>query len=454
MEQNTTIYNERYFMNKLVAKTFCPIPWIFQAIRTNGDVRVCCQANVTPNRGVIRKDDGTAYNAAVDDLNESRNAELMKTIRKNMLNNKWSEECGRCQNEEENGLTSRRQYENVQWKFKLIDALKTTNHDGSIDVEKSPVKYYDLRFGNFCNLKCRMCGPSDSNSWYEDWIKVNNKQTFEDTSGTITIENINNKLVAKDFDWPKSETFWNQLEQNIQNLQHVYFAGGEPMLIDRHYDFLQKCIDGGYADQILLEYNTNGTTLPTRVINLWKQFKEVRLGVSVDGMGKILEYQRHPVKWSKILKNLQTIDNLPDNIKAWLAFTVTPYNVDHMIDFMKWKIEESGFQKINNSSIKPIITHHVCHQPYHLNIRVLPQEYKEEITKKFNNFVDWIETQNFEKKYLYAAKGIRNGVCNYMNSESYHNEWWHYFVKYTRNLDKIRNEDINIVVPELGKYFG
>ena len=142
-------------------------------------------------------------------------------------------------------------------------------------------------------------------------------------------------------------------------MEHVYFAGGEPMLIERHYEFLQKCIDSGYAENIMLEYNTNGTTLPPRVVKLWEQFKEVRLGVSVDGMDAVLEYQRYPVKWSKVLKNLKTIDALPNNIKAWLAFTVTAYNVEHMIDFMKWKVEESGFKKINNGGVKPIITHHV-----------------------------------------------------------------------------------------------
>jgi hypothetical protein len=49
-----------------MSKTFCPIPWNFQAIRANGDMRVCCQANVTKNQGVIRHDDGTAYNAGRD----------------------------------------------------------------------------------------------------------------------------------------------------------------------------------------------------------------------------------------------------------------------------------------------------------------------------------------------------------------------------------------------------
>ena len=433
-------------------KTFCPIPWIFQAVRSNGDIRVCCQANVTKNRGVVRKEDGTAYNAGTDDLSEARNARLMKDIRKNMLSSKWSSECGRCMQEEEAGLTSRRQYERVQWKFGIVDALKNTDKDGSININNSPTRYYDLRFGNFCNLKCRMCGPSDSNAWFEDWIKLTGKNTFNDTSGEITIEEVNGKLCAADFDWPNSEMFWTQLERNIQHMEHVYFAGGEPMLIERHYEFLQKCIDSGYAENIMLEYNTNGTTLPPRVLKLWTQFKEVRLGVSVDGMGAVLEYQRYPVKWNKVLKNLNTIDKLPNNIKAWIAFTVTAYNVEHMIDFMKWKIQESGWTKINNSSIKPFITYHVAHNPPHLNIRVLPEKYKNNVTQQFDNFIQWCEDEQLDKKYVIAAKGIRNGVCNYMNNDNYYSDHWQDFIKYTNNLDKIRNEDIKNIVPALKEF--
>jgi len=430
-------------------KTFCPIPWIFQAARSNGDVRVCCQANVTKNKGVVRKTDGTAYNVAVDDLSEARNAELMNTIRKNMLSSKWNEECGRCKQEEENNLTSRRQYERVQWKYSILDALKNTNSDGSIDTNKSPIRYYDLRFGNFCNLKCRMCGPSDSDAWYSDWIELTGKTSFSDTSGEVQIQKVGNKLTATDFDWPNSEMFWTQIERNIPNIEHVYFAGGEPMLIERHYEFLQKCIDTDNAKNILVEYNTNMTTLPPRVIKLWKEFKEVRIGASIDGMEAVLEYQRYPVKWNKVRKNLDTLDTLPKNIKAWIAFTVTAYNVEHMIDFMKWKLQESNWIKINSSAIKPIITYHVAHHPQNLNIRVLPDAHKDRITQKFDNFVQWVETQNLDKKYAISAKGIRNGVCNYMNSDSYHEKHWNEFVSYTQSLDKIRFESINNSIPSI-----
>jgi hypothetical protein len=435
-----------------MSKTFCPIPWIFQAARPNGDVRVCCQANVTKNKGVIRKANGAAYNAGRDNLEESRNAEMMQQMRLNMLNGVWSEECGRCQREEESGLVSRRSYELEQWDYTIEQALEETSADGSIDVETTPVRYYDFRFGNFCNLKCRMCGPTDSSAWYEDWIALTGKNTFSDTSGEVTINFVKNKLQTNEYDWPSYEPFWQALERNAKNIEHVYFAGGEPMLIERHYDFLERCVDQGVAKNIVLEYNTNCSTLPTRVLRLWEQFKQVRVGASVDGMGAVFEYQRHPAKWEKTLKNLRTVDALPTNIVGWLAFTVTAYNVNHMIDFMKWKLTSSDFVKINSTKRRPIITYHVAHHPKHLNIRVLPNEYKQFLSLQFKEFVEWIKENNFNEDVQRQANEIASGVITYMNEESYYTEYWNEFVEYTQKLDSIRNESIFEVEPKFKEY--
>jgi len=254
------------------------------------------------------------------------------------------------------------------------------------------------------------------------------------------------------FNWVENEQFWVQLEANIHNIEHVYFAGGEPMLIERHYEFLDKCIAADAAKNIVIEYNTNMSTLPGKVTKLWTKFKQVRVGASVDGMGAVVEYQRYPVKWEKIHRNLLILDQLPSNIVGWLAFTVTVYNVTHMIDFMKWKLMESGFKKINSSARRPILTHHVAHHPKHLNIRVLPDEYKAEVTKKFEEFVEWAEASEFPKRIKSEAKIIANGVTNYMNSESYYDKHWNEFVEYTIKLDEIRGESFLDIVPDLEKY--
>lgn len=436
-----------------MTNSFCPIPWIFQAVRNNGDIRVCCQANVTENQGVVRKADGAPYNAGRDSMEEARNADLMKEIRKNMLQGKWSTECGRCKQEEESGLNSRRQYELENWKFSLNDAKLVTHDDGTISSPE--LEYYDLRFGNLCNLACRMCGPTDSHTWYEQWIDYHGGMTYKDTHGIVKLErNEKGRLYTEDYDWHNSESFWKQIESNIPNIKHVYMAGGEPMMIERHYEFLQKCIDVGQSQKMILEYNTNMTNLPNRVLNMWTKFKQVRVGASMDGVGDIVEYQRWPLKWSQAYKNLQKLDHYAqehNNIMAWLACTVTAYNAFHIPDFMRWKLEESGFKKINSTFRRPIITHHVAHGPTRVNVRVLPKTIKDDLVSKYSSALKYF-SENHTKNIVDNAEMILNGISKYALSGQYDDKL-NEFIKFTRYLDSARNQKIIEIVPELRSLF-
>tara|TARA_B100000123_G_scaffold270795_1_gene249302 strand:- start:389 stop:1711 length:1323 start_codon:yes stop_codon:yes gene_type:complete len=438
-----------------MSKTFCPIPWNFQAVRNNGDIRVCCQANVTENQGVVRHKDGTPYNAGKHSMAQARNAPLMKIMRKNMLNGVWSDECTRCRQEEEVGLNSRRQYENQQWKYDIKDAQRVTKEDGSIDTEEAPAVYYDLRFGNLCNLQCRMCGPTDSHTWYEQWTEYHKEEGFKDTHGYVKLNrNSKGRLETNDYNWHGSKSFWTNIEKNLDNIRHVYMAGGEPMMIERHYEFLEKCIKKDVAQNILLEYNTNMTTLPDRVMEMWKSFKEVRIGASIDGYGDVLNYQRFPIKWEQAKKNLDKLDLFAQenkNIMCWIAFTVTVNNVFHLPEFIKWKVSSSGWKKINSTLRRPIITHHVAHGPKRMNIKILPPKIKEDLEKYYESWKNVYRGEFDELRQEKACK-ILDSVLQFAKSEDY-SDSLQSFVNFTKYLDKTRKQDIRKVVPRLKELF-
>ena len=432
-----------------MSDTWCPIPWNFQAVRSNGDLRVCCQANITKDRGVLRKSDGSTYNAARDNMDESRNSDLMRSIRRNMIAGVWSEECGRCRSEESSGMVSRRMYEHDRWSLRLEDVASQTAEDGSIKVENFPITYYDLRFGNLCNLACRMCGPQDSTGWYDDYNKLEGKDWFIDTHGREQMTKHNGKWISHSYNWHNSDSFWHQIESNADAVQHVYMAGGEPLLIERHYEFLERCIDNGAASNMTVEYNTNMTSISTRALDLWSHFKQIQIGASIDGYGKVFEYQRYPASWDKVWRNIQKVDQASDNIKAWFAYTVTAYNVLHMPDFMRWKLETSGLKKFNNSALQPIITYHMAHLPYELNVRVLPKMVKNMVMHKFDQFLEWLELAGYSDIVVKNANDIKNSVCGYMNAAHTYRKDWNTFKSVTDNLDKIRNQSVLDIIPEL-----
>jgi organic radical activating enzyme len=431
------------------SQTFCPVPWNFQAIQNNGAVRVCCQMNVTPEKGTLIKDDGTPYNAGVDKLEDARNAQLIKDVRAAMLKGEWHKNCGRCQREEQAGLNSRRSYELNQWPLRHKHVLRYTDEDGTIDQQKQKIVSYDLRFGNMCNLSCRMCGVEDSHTWYNDHVAITGETSWRDTHGVVTLEkNQKGRWYTNAYDWHHSDSFWEQMDANMTNMKHVYLAGGEPMMIERHFEFLQRCIDTDNAYHINLEYNTNMTNIPDRVLKMWTHFKRVSIGASVDGMGAHLEMQRYPAKWSHIEKNLRKIDELPSNIYAWISCTVTNYNIFHMPDFMHWKLEQ-GFKKINIFDKSPIMSYHMCHRPWSATITVLPQEIKKQVVEHYESKRGLFDKYDSNTKF-HANKQL-DAILKFMNNHDDSNQF-RQFLEWGTKLDKLRGQNISDLEPVYKPY--
>jgi hypothetical protein len=226
------------------------------------------------------------------------------------------------------------------------------------------------------------------------------------------------------------------------------------MMIERHYEFLQKCIDAGQSKKMILEYNTNMSNLPNRVLDMWTQFKQVRVGASMDGFGATVEYQRWPLKWTQAYKNLQKLDEYAQrnpNILAWLACTVTAYNVWHIPRFMKWKLDNSGFIKINSTKKRPIITHHVAHGPKRVNIRILTPELKQELATYYEQCIADFKRE-YSEEISKNAETILRGILKYAEGADYSDKLPE-FVKFTKYLDQARGHSILDIAPEYKRLF-
>lgn len=461
--------------------TFCILPWINISTRANGDLRVCCHANQGPTRGIYKKEDGSNYNLHRDNITDAINSPLAKDIRKTMMEGNWHSECIRCLREEKAGMKSRRINDGERFEDHATeeDVTPFTQADGTIDTSKIDQTYYDIRLGNFCNLKCRMCSPMDSSAWYDDYNKMYNKEEFWDTHGTVKMfKNEKGKFTTKDYDWVHKDHFWENLEENVSGMKHVYLVGGEPLIIERHYEFLQHCIDAGHAEHITLEYNTNLTNIQPRALEMWGQFKQVQFGVSIDGIGDTLEYVRNPLKSSLLEKNLKRLDDYgveAGNYIAWLSFTIGALNAFHLTDFIDWKLKQEFkvISPIVKNNPKPFANVHPIHKPNELSTRFLPLEVKDMVRDKWEayrtNFKRNIaHTLDYDK---YAETSIRGtGKIKTANmfwavekmdklidsniKFMYDEDWFteennKKFWEYNSGLDNIRNESMESKLPEL-----
>lgn len=438
--------------------SFCALPWIHMATRPNGDARLCCVTNASGAStgdhevGLVRKEDGAPANFGRDTPLSAWNNNYMKSVRKTFLEGNIPASCTKCFEEETNGVVSKRLWEMYEWNRDNLDfaqLIKDTQEDGTVP---EVIRYFDLRLGHTCNLKCVMCSPHDSSRWVQE-----NAELVSRTKSPIVIKQI--EWNDKQFDnyWYEKEEFWEQIYNQIPNITQLYFAGGEPLMIKEHKKFLLEIIKRGYNKQISLRYNSNGIFVNQEIIDIWAQFKQVRYAFSIDAITDRNNYIRYPADWKQIEESLWMMDNSPDNIHCAIACAVQILNIGHIIDFAKWKLSQ-GFKKINKFKLDDyttgggIINLHLLYIPTFLSARLLPLEDKLKLQQQFIEFKQWLwdnytQDDNFWNVNPYGWKRWES-ILKFVMAED-HSHLLPDFKEYINNLDNMRNLNSKQIFPEL-----
>ena len=407
-------------------------------------MRVCCTANassVGPTNdkkhggqvGILKTDDGKPNNLNVSDFETAWNSDYMKNVRKQMLNGEMPPSCLKCYKEEAAGHNSKRMWETAYWseRVDVKTLIENTAEDGSVPPQ---LAYIDLRFGTKCQLACVMCSPHDSSGWVKDWKAMFPAVENASLKETMQWEN-KGSYNGSSYNWHKQNpVFWEQFYEQMPNMQQIYFAGGESLIIEEHYEILEEAIRQGIAKDLELRYNSNGVEWREDLFDLWKEFKLVRFHYSVDSIKQMNNYIRYPSKWDRTREVFHILDKeTSNNVEVTVACAVQALNIYYIPDFIRWKLEE-GFEKIN---MWPFgaggINYHFVYHPPHLNVKVLPKWFKEECRRKYEEFYPWWEA-NWEKgipswykgkvdyeKWRSASYGIDRleGMLKFMESEDW-----------------------------------
>lgn len=346
---------------------FCILPWVHTEIRPNGDLMPCCmfkgQSNFNIKNTTLHKYSKT----------------YLKELREKFINNQSVYECSNCWDEEKLGLKSKRQRSNEL--FNNVNKVP----------ENFNLRYLDLKLGNTCNLKCRICSSLYSSKWIADELKLLGKSNS-----------------SKEFNWSKliDDKF---LTDHVKNVEQIDFTGGEPFLIEKHFKLLEYLNKNNLSQNVKIHYNTNGTIEPTLYqIELLEKFKYVEVMFSIDDIGKRFEYIRHPAIWEILENNFYNM--LKTKLNVSICFTLSIYNILYFDEFINW------FNTLNLSQDKLFIN--ILHSPIYLKPSSLPNSVKNRLLEKYKD-----SNYNFITKSLYTSGD------------------WQKFKEYTKSLDKIRNEN-------------
>jgi organic radical activating enzyme len=231
-----------------------------------------------------------------------------------------------------------------------------------------------------------------------------------------------------------------QLMEHLPYLEQVYFAGGEPLIMEEHYIILNELIKQKKTD-VRLIYNTNFSRTAFKssdAIDMWKQFKNVSIGASLDAMGPRAELMRKGTKWSQAEYNRERMIKEVPHVDFYISPTLSLFNVYHITDFHKDWVTK-GFLRPADLNIN------ILQDPLHYRIDLLPEDMKKEVTERYQKHINWLRPRD---PLTRAVHGFESAIT-YMNSKD-KSKFLPMFVKKTEQLDSIRTEKTVDVFPELG----
>ena len=280
--------------------TLCMAPWTHTYLSPQTERRMCC-ASREPAQNFQQYIDTTAGTGRYIPLTLEQhwNSDHMRSVRRRMRAGEVLPECEVC-NDQLLNTDVYRSYFNQLFAHKYQEAMDRTQEDGSTDM--LPVSW-DYRFSNLCNFKCRTCGDMLSSAWESeqrqhsmiDWSNPKNNWMRPEIRGTI----------SKFQDTQIEQEFAEAVEQH--RVEEIYWVGGEPLMYEQHWRYMQRIIELGDGSGLYARYNTNLSRIDYRGVNLYRDIlgrvRDWQICASLDGTGATGEYIRTGLDYEQWQRN-------------------------------------------------------------------------------------------------------------------------------------------------------
>ena len=392
--------------------TICMLPWISIETSPHGTARPCC----------LSREDIRDIDLRQHTIEDAYKSEYMQIMRRQMRAGAKPDTCKLCWDEEAAGRDSKRIHSRVRLKhlYPLVDWSNDTPNQ---------LWFIDLKLGNICNLKCRICGSWSSSKWAEEEMKY--LPDHVDKKTHIAYQWL------KSGAWPRqSERFWDNLKTLLPQIKYLEFTGGEPWLIQEHWDLLQYAADNGYSKNIDIHYNTNATQRLGTHSMMWGKFGRVDIAFSIDNVGERFEYERYGADWeqaNKIINDIHFARSVyTPNITTQLCFTINIQNVYYLDELLAW------------ADTKPFdsIYFNMLHSPDHMSIACMTPAAKELVLNKLKSMF-W-GGDFYQREIDNVIKFIENSAGSDGTE----------FVRKMKQTDQYRKQDFRLLYPEMAAAMG
>jgi organic radical activating enzyme len=394
---NFSIIDELYKKEVVrYSNTACKKLWDHLYVGTDSNVNPCCLADHRFPLG----------NIDIDSIDNIIHSVKFNQLRDWMRQGYRPVACQTCYIKEDNNISSGR--------------IDCDPHTQTIDITN-----LDIRLNNICNFKCRMCSEYFSSAIQQETIKIYGKDAKLGHEQNLLTSSLSTE---------KRNQFSAIVPYITHNVDHIYFAGGEPLVTEEHYRVLDKLIDIKHTN-LRLRYNTNLSKLTYKnvnVIDYWNQFGNVLVGASIDASDAVAEYVRHGTVWTDIVENICSIKKYAPNVDLTITSTVSFLTIENLINLQNKWINEKIFD-VADLNLNVLIT------PNYLSPAALPMHHKKRLRTIILNHIDTLGKTSLTKQW--------QDVLTYMMNNDYTHTLSDFMAR-TRVLDNHRNESFVNVFPE------
>lgn len=409
-------------------KSYCRVPFDSITVSPTGRMQLCCEAQWTDGAEKTKLSD-------MDSLQSWFQGKYLSTIRQNMLEGKQIPQCQTCYKRERLHGQSLRTNTNERY-FRE-----------SSDIKEYSIKKIDLKLGNKCNLKCKMCFPYASSELWKEWKSLGWNSNKKDPNKDTTWKYYDGYF-EEDYSWPKNQKNMQKIKEVACDAKILHVTGGEPTINPEFYDLLDHLIDRGNAKQIVLDVTTNATKIHPRFFNMARQFKELWLTISMDGVGKTYEYVRYPANYQKVYSNIKRynefVQQLGGNSRLRFNFVLQLWNLHNAIDVIKTLTPLAV-----NEDVVPVAIEEL-NDPKFMHWSMLPEVNIKKTIKDIANIKDGHGNKMIKwgivalSKMLIANTEYRTQDKDYLLSQ---------LTEFTSVQDRHRKINLNDYIPELKDFF-
>ena len=415
------------------------LPWMHVATTPKGMIKPCCRfdlsADFLNDKQVKHKEQS---------LTDSRRSEYFVELRRRMLAGEKVAGCWKCYKEEDKGVKS------MRW------SMNDTYFNDIPDEQPEKLKYIELGIGRYCNLACRTCNAHLSTTWSAD-------ENILAEHG-YTDRKVSNNAVES-FSYSK---------EDFEDVEMIKFVGGEPMLNPQFLEILDLIEN---KKTVILEIYTNCSWIPKqKILKKLREFKQIKLFLSIDGLGKVNDYIRYPSEWATVEASAKEWVK-EDFIVQW-APTFNVYNIWQASDMIRWWIDL--LQEARGNNIDAIVNTVAREKLRKNELRELPQQWKRfswaigsvvtpsylapKLWPKKNKTINSLESMR-EKLLELIDTSIQKDEYNYhaLTNHAHHTidrliksldgepsqEDCKVFGEYTDDLDTMRKQSIIYSIPEV-----